>query len=221
MADRADHYVWADELVWKARRLLDPASADRAWFERIPEFDARPRIELLLMAAQVHATLAAAGPGVEQAVNDQAKRAARAVGAAESQQDRQAARPPLPLVDREALRRAQVLATADLAAAQRVAERAVCLCMGPDNKHAPGVPDSCIFPNVHSPAEWVPPKPLPPGTTIPSDRPKPIETACRCGAPLGKAPEYLHERGMTGCAYDRPKPQPPVAPPGDDPGHPL
>lgn len=88
MASRADHYAWADALVWKVRRQLDGGD----WRD-----EDMPSMALQVAAAQVHATLAAAGPGVEQEVRDNEKRAAQAVGAAESsQRARQAARPPLP-----------------------------------------------------------------------------------------------------------------------------
>jgi hypothetical protein len=87
MADRADHYRWADELVWRARRHVVDHSVGGRQFDGLDGPDWQ-RVMADLAAAQVHATLAAAGPGVEQAVNDQAKRAARAVGAAESVEDR-------------------------------------------------------------------------------------------------------------------------------------
>lgn len=92
-AKRADHYEWASELVWMARRQLNMNQV----------IGGAERIELLLGAAQVHATLAAAGPGVEQEALDNERDAARAVAAAEgSQRDRQARRPPLPPRDRAA-----------------------------------------------------------------------------------------------------------------------
>lgn len=87
MSRRADHYVWAGELIWSTRRTLK--NADLTPFEH-------SIVELL--AAIGHATLAAAGPGVEAEVEQNERAAAAAVAATEgTQRERQAARPPLPM----------------------------------------------------------------------------------------------------------------------------
>lgn len=101
MATRAEHYVWATNLVWKARE----ASAELVRGDSLHTLD---RIRIDLMAAQVHATLAAAGPGVEQEVRDNERAVSQALGAAEG--------------DQRARQAARRQATLDLAEAQRAAE---------------------------------------------------------------------------------------------------
>jgi hypothetical protein len=110
MSRRADNYVWADALVWKARR---------------GEPHRHLTTDQMLQVALVHATLAAAGPGVEAEVEQNERAAAAAVAATEgTQRERQAARPPLRLL--------------------------VCVACG--HKHDPGAPcaghkwrDSCPY----------------------------------------------------------------------------
>lgn len=69
MASRADHFRSAEYLIGKARRGEDAEGMSR---------------DQQIAAALVHATLAAAGPGVEAEVVAHEKAAAQAVGAAES-----------------------------------------------------------------------------------------------------------------------------------------
>lgn len=80
---RSDHYDQANELVWQARRLIKAGFS----VEPLGAIEVE-QVELLLKAAQVHATLAAAGPGVEQEALAAERDAARAVAAAEGQRPR-------------------------------------------------------------------------------------------------------------------------------------
>jgi len=83
---RAGHYLVAEQ-------LLEQASEDQATAARTDSATKRAilhgDVRLYLRAAQIHAQLACAGPGVEQEVGDLLKRAAL------PQAERQAARPPL------------------------------------------------------------------------------------------------------------------------------
>jgi hypothetical protein len=56
VATRADHYRWVNELVWKVRRKLDSP----------PGTYVGPEFQLLIAAAQVHATLAGVPDAVER-----------------------------------------------------------------------------------------------------------------------------------------------------------
>jgi hypothetical protein len=84
--NRADHFRIAEE-------LLERASGDQRQAAASPSATTRASlhgdIRLYLRAAQIHATLAAAGPGVEQEVLAQGKQERP------TQAERQAARPPL------------------------------------------------------------------------------------------------------------------------------
>lgn len=84
--NRAGHYVEAERLAERAvQRIASLAT------EKYPLCRENARADALLdlQAALVHATLAVAGPGVEQEVIDQTRRDKP------SQAERQAARPPL------------------------------------------------------------------------------------------------------------------------------
>jgi hypothetical protein len=180
---RADHYVWADEFLWKARRLM---GEPHQWAgEEVPKGARVPRVELLLMAAQVHATLAAAGPGVEQAVIDNEKAIARALGATENdQRARQAARPPL--------HTCSAPDGPDECRGCRAEATTTCRCTGlPHDLGSPGcsVPGMNKMMGVEETAGTVRPKPGPPH----------VATGCRCGRPVG-----AHQRGATGCAHEPP-----------------
>jgi len=87
--NRSGHYLVAEQ-------LLEQASEDQATAARTDSPTKRANlhgdIRLYLRAAQIHAQLACAGPGVEQEVNDLLKRDAP------SQAEQQAARRPLPTV---------------------------------------------------------------------------------------------------------------------------
>ncbi len=83
--NRAGHYRVAEQLLEQASADQDKARGSVATTRANLHGD----IRLYLRAAQIHAQLACAGPGVEQEVNDLAKRAAP------SQAERQAARAPL------------------------------------------------------------------------------------------------------------------------------
>lgn len=131
-----------------------------------------------LAAAQVHATLAAAGPGVEQAVRDHEKRVAQALGATENdQRARQAARPPLPPVRVECARceglddsidHTEGCRNLDIIRAQRAARAGqvtTCRCTGlPHDLGSPGcsVPGMNRLMGVEETAGTVRPKPGPP-----------------------------------------------------------
>ncbi len=79
MATRADHYVWAGELVWKARRAISGGWHENEAVAQVQIGDAG----LLLAAAQVHATLATAPSEVEARVEQNERTAASAVVRAE------------------------------------------------------------------------------------------------------------------------------------------
>jgi hypothetical protein len=96
--NRAGHYMEAERLTERAVEEIARCAADN--FPALREAG-RTDAALYLAAALIHATLAAAGPGVEQAVIDQANRDATAAQWAAdagrmTQQEQQAARPPLP-----------------------------------------------------------------------------------------------------------------------------
>lgn len=155
---RADHFRAADHLVGKARRYID-AEEKRVSAGPDPEAYARyvadrgsvpgavppewPTMKtelptLWLAVAQVHATLAAAGPGVEQEVLDDEKRVAQALGAAESsQRARQAARPPL---RREGgpVDAGRPVVIEETAGTVRP-KPSDCRCLGPEKLHVRGV----------------------------------------------------------------------------------
>ncbi|HST84632.1 MAG TPA: hypothetical protein VLL08_23035 [Kineosporiaceae bacterium] len=86
---RADHYLVAEQLLEQASEDQDKASRETSITKRA---HLHGEIRLYLRAAQIHAQLACAGPGVEQEVADLLKRAAP------SQAERQTARRPLPTV---------------------------------------------------------------------------------------------------------------------------
>ena len=79
-ATRADHFRWADELVWKARRRMAAGGSD-GWTPD-SEYD-RGNVMAWLAAAQVHATLAGVPAMVEDQVTAAEVAASRAVGVAE------------------------------------------------------------------------------------------------------------------------------------------
>jgi len=85
---RAAHYLAAEQLLEQAEADQDKARGSVATARANLHGD----IRLYLRAAQIHAQLACAGPGVEQEVADLEKRTAP------PQAERQAARRPLPTV---------------------------------------------------------------------------------------------------------------------------
>jgi hypothetical protein len=203
---RADHYVKAEEKIWRARREM--GKAETTPFEHLT-------LELLVGIG--HALLAAAGPGVEQEVKDNERAVARALGATENdQRARQAARPPLAAAVAMADEYRRLQADADRAERERLeAERAdwaarpevaklleatTCRCTGlPHDLGSPGcsVPGMNRLMGVEETAGTVRPK-------IPREviegyeaRPKPGPTGCRCGRPVG-----AHQRGAVGCAHE-------------------
>jgi len=90
VSTRAEHYRIAEELLAQAANDQAKAAVSVSATTRS---NLHGDVRLYLRAAQIHATLAAAGPGVEQAVADLVKREQQA-----TQAERQADRPPLPTV---------------------------------------------------------------------------------------------------------------------------
>lgn len=86
MSTRAEHYRIAEDLLTQASEDQGKAAVSASATTRS---NLHGDVRLYLRAAQIHATLAAAGPGVEQEVAERAKREQA------TQAERQAARPPL------------------------------------------------------------------------------------------------------------------------------
>lgn len=144
---RADHYEKADSLLAKVLRQL----AGPDWRD-----EDLPVMALEIAAAQVHATLAAAGPGVEAEVKEHEKSVARALGAAEgSQRARQAARPPLLNVRPGVVAERGTVDPTDIpladldALAESIRPATTCRCTGlPHDLGSPGCeqPEARLFP---------------------------------------------------------------------------
>jgi len=173
---RADHFRAADQLVAKARRRM--AATGREGWSPDSDYD-RGNVMAWLAAAQVHATLAAAGRDVEAEVEANERAVSAAVVSAEETRVRLLGGSVDPVVEAPAY-------GTEPTDNQR-ARATTCRCTGlPHDLGSPGcsVPGMNRLMGVEETAGTVRPKPGPPS-----------RLTCHCSG-------VSHERGAVGCAHE-------------------